>query len=113
VRHACASRTGAVPAALSVPERIAAAVPADCRQEGLGAMLVFETILALLFAATILSMVAPRANVPYPTLLALAGPLVTLVPGTPGLDLPPGARLAEAERAAEPLVATTGGRLDH
>ena len=34
-------------------------------------MLVFETILGLLFAATMLSIVARRVNIPYPTLLAL------------------------------------------
>ena len=52
-------------------------------------MLVFETILGLLFAATMLSIVARRVNIPYPTLLALAGALVTLIPGAPRLDLPP------------------------
>jgi CPA1 family monovalent cation:H+ antiporter len=52
-------------------------------------MLVFETILGLLFAAAILSVVARRVRVPYPTLLALAGALVALIPGSPGLDPPP------------------------
>jgi len=57
-------------------------------------MLVFETILALLFGATILSVVARRANIPYPTLLALGGALLALLPGTPKLDLPPDLILA-------------------
>jgi len=52
-------------------------------------MVVFETILALLLGATVLSTIARRVNVPYPTLLALGGALVALVPGAPRLDLPP------------------------
>ena len=52
-------------------------------------MLVFETILALLLGATILSTIARRVGVPYPTLLALGGALVAFVPGAPRLDLPP------------------------
>ena len=52
-------------------------------------MPVFETILGLLLGATILSMVAQRANVPYPTLLALGGAAVAFMPGAPRLDLPP------------------------
>jgi monovalent cation/hydrogen antiporter len=51
-------------------------------------MLVFETILGLLLGATILSIVAQRLNVPYPTLLALGGALVAFVPEAPRLDLP-------------------------
>jgi CPA1 family monovalent cation:H+ antiporter len=52
-------------------------------------MLLFETILVLLLGATILSVLARRANIPYPTLLALGGALVAFVPGAPRLDLPP------------------------
>jgi len=52
-------------------------------------MLVFETLLALLLGATVLSTVARRVNVPYPTLLALGGALVAFLPGAPRLDLPP------------------------
>ena len=51
-------------------------------------MLVFETILGLLLGATILSMVARRLNVPYPTLLALGGASVAFLPDAPRLDLP-------------------------
>jgi CPA1 family monovalent cation:H+ antiporter len=57
-------------------------------------MLVFETVLALLFGATILSVVARRANIPYPTLLALGGSLLAFLPGAPRLDLPPDLILA-------------------
>jgi Na+/H+ antiporter len=52
-------------------------------------MLIFETILALLLGATILSAVAKRLNIPYPTLLALGGVAVAFLPGAPRLDLPP------------------------
>lgn len=52
-------------------------------------MLTFETVLALLVAATLLSVIARRIGIPYPTLLALGGVAIALVPGTPRLDLPP------------------------
>jgi NhaP-type Na+/H+ or K+/H+ antiporter len=52
-------------------------------------LLIFETILALLLGATVLSLAARRANIPYPTLLALGGAAVALVSGVPRLDLPP------------------------
>lgn len=52
-------------------------------------MLIFETILVLLIGATILSAIARRANIPYPTLLALGGAVVALIPGVPPLALPP------------------------
>lgn len=52
-------------------------------------MLIFETILILLFGATLLSIAARRLNVPYPTLLALGGAVLVFVPGAPELELPP------------------------
>lgn len=52
-------------------------------------MLVFETILVLLFGATLLSAFARRANLPYPALLALGGAALIFVPGAPRLDLAP------------------------
>lgn len=57
-------------------------------------MLLFETILGLLLAATILSMLARRARIPYPTLLALGGASIAFLPGLPRLDLPPDLILA-------------------
>lgn len=57
-------------------------------------MPIFETILVLLLGAAILSMVARWLNVPYPTLLALGGIVVALIPGTPTLALPPDLILA-------------------
>lgn len=57
-------------------------------------MLVFETLLLILLGATILSGFAKRLNIPYPTLLALGGALVALVPGAPELNLPPDLILA-------------------
>jgi CPA1 family monovalent cation:H+ antiporter len=43
----------------------------------------------LLLGATVLSVIAKRAGLPYPTLLALGGASVALIPGAPRLDLPP------------------------
>lgn len=57
-------------------------------------MILFETILLLLLGAALLSLLAGRLGVPYPTLLALGGVVVALVPGTPRLDLPPDLILA-------------------
>ncbi|AJO78651.1 MULTISPECIES: cation:proton antiporter [Pseudomonas] len=57
-------------------------------------MFIFEAILVLLFCAALLSMLARRLNVAYPTLLALGGIGVALIPGTPRLDLPPDLILA-------------------
>jgi len=52
-------------------------------------MVLFEWILALLLGATLLSALARRIGAPYPTLLALGGAAVALVPGSPRLDLEP------------------------
>lgn len=52
-------------------------------------MLIFETVLALLLGASVLSAIAKRMGIPYPTLLALTGALVAFIPGAPRLDLPP------------------------
>lgn len=52
-------------------------------------MLTFETILVLLVGATVLSAVARRVNIPYPTLLALGGAALAFLPGAPRLDLDP------------------------
>lgn len=52
-------------------------------------MPIFEMILGLLLGASLLSMLAQRINVPYPTLLAVGGALVAFLPGMPRLDLTP------------------------
>ncbi|WP_028967928.1 cation:proton antiporter [Sphingomonas phyllosphaerae] len=57
-------------------------------------MIIFETILLLLLGAALLSILAGRIGVPYPTLLALGGVVLALVPGTPQLGLPPDLILA-------------------
>jgi CPA1 family monovalent cation:H+ antiporter len=57
-------------------------------------MQVFETILLLLLGATVLSILARRLSIPYPTLLAGGGALLAFMPGAPRLDLPPGLILA-------------------
>ena len=57
-------------------------------------MLMFETILALLLGASVLAGFARRLSVPYPSLLALGGVLIALLPGGPRLELPPDLILA-------------------
>jgi NhaP-type Na+/H+ or K+/H+ antiporter len=57
-------------------------------------MLTFETILALLLGATVLAGFARRLSIPYPSLLALGGVLIALLPGSPRLELPPDLILA-------------------
>lgn len=54
----------------------------------------FETIIGLLFAAALLSLLARRIGAPYPALLALGGAVAAFVPGTPTLQLPPELALA-------------------
>jgi monovalent cation/hydrogen antiporter len=57
-------------------------------------MAVFEFLLAILLGATFLSLVAQRIGVPYPTLLAVGGAGVALVPGLPLIEIPPDLILA-------------------
>ncbi|MDB5413418.1 MAG: sodium:proton antiporter [Rubritepida sp.] len=57
-------------------------------------MAIFEMVLALLLGAALLSMVARSLAVPYPTLLALGGMALALVPGLPHIALPPDLILA-------------------
>jgi monovalent cation/hydrogen antiporter len=52
-------------------------------------LLILETVLALLLGATVLSTIAVRVGIPYPTLLALGGSAAAFIPGAPRLDLPP------------------------
>ncbi|WP_367277035.1 cation:proton antiporter [Bradyrhizobium sp.] len=52
-------------------------------------MYAFEAILALLLVATILSSIARRVGVPYPTLLAVGGAGLAFVPEVPRFQLPP------------------------
>lgn len=57
-------------------------------------MHVFEIIIALLLAGAGLTALAQRIGTPYPALVALAGALLALVPGTPTLVLDPELALA-------------------
>jgi CPA1 family monovalent cation:H+ antiporter len=52
-------------------------------------MAVFELVVGLLFVGAALSSLAQRVNVPYPALLALAGAVLALLPGTPMVTLDP------------------------
>jgi monovalent cation/hydrogen antiporter len=56
-------------------------------------MFIFELVIALLLVGTILSLWARRLGIPYPALLALAGAILTLIPGVPIVTLDPGLAL--------------------
>ncbi len=51
------------------------------------AMTFFESLVALLLMAVVLLQVARRTPIPYPTMLATAGVIVALVPGSPAIAL--------------------------
>lgn len=57
-------------------------------------MQAFETILVLLLGAALVSSLARRLHIPYPTVLAVGGALVALLPHGPSLDFPPSLILA-------------------
>src|SRR5215470_7925512 len=57
-------------------------------------MALFESTLALLLGAVILTGVARRVGVPYPSLLALAGAALAFVPARPELEIEPDLALA-------------------
>lgn len=54
----------------------------------------FESLLLLMLCAVILLQVARRLHVPYPSMLAMAGVLIALIPGTPSLSFDPHIALA-------------------
>jgi CPA1 family monovalent cation:H+ antiporter len=57
-------------------------------------MLLFEWVLALLFAAVVLTMLAERLSVPYPSLLAIAGAALAFLPFAPDIRIAPDLALA-------------------
>ena len=57
-------------------------------------MTFFESLLALLFAAILLLQVSRRLSLPYPAMLAAAGVVLALIPGTPEIKLDPQTALA-------------------
>jgi monovalent cation/hydrogen antiporter len=57
-------------------------------------MLVFEIVIALLLSGAALSALARRIGAPYPALVALAGAVLAVLPGTPILLLDPQLALA-------------------
>ncbi|MFT3711789.1 MAG: sodium:proton antiporter [Archangium sp.] len=63
-------------------------------------MLLFELVVGLLFVGAILALWADKRGVPYPSLLALVGALIALIPGTPNVTL-------DAELALALFVAPT------
>jgi Na+/H+ antiporter len=54
----------------------------------------FESLLVLLLVAIVLLQISRRLSVPYPSMLALAGAAVALVPGMPYISLDPHTALA-------------------
>src|SRR4051795_986328 len=66
------------------------------RSEGAGIpdLLAFEWIIGLLLGAVLLSALARRLKVPYPTFLAIGGMLLAFVPGAPSWTLEPELALA-------------------
>jgi CPA1 family monovalent cation:H+ antiporter len=54
----------------------------------------FESLLVLVGIAVLLLQVSRRLTIPYPTMLAAAGVVLALVPGTPRIDLDPHTVLA-------------------
>ncbi len=57
-------------------------------------MAFFETLLMLLFAAILLLQVTRRFGVPYPTMLAVAGVVIALLPWAPHIVIQPELALA-------------------
>jgi monovalent cation/hydrogen antiporter len=57
-------------------------------------MTFFESLLVLLLAAIVLLQASRRLSLPYPSMLALAGAAVALVPGAPQLPIDPDTALA-------------------
>src|ERR1700761_1408345 len=57
-------------------------------------MTFFESLLVLLLAAILLLQVSRRLSLPYPSMLALAGAAVALIPGAPRLPIDPDTALA-------------------
>jgi len=82
-------------------------------------MALFESTLALLLGAVILTGVARRVGVPYPSLLAIAGAALAFVPAGPELEIEPDLALALFvtpscwTRRSTPRPATCGGTSSH
>jgi CPA1 family monovalent cation:H+ antiporter len=57
-------------------------------------MAFFELLLVLLLASIVLTQVSRRFALPYPAMLAAAGVVVALIPGTPSLPIEPDVALA-------------------
>jgi hypothetical protein len=71
-------------------------------------MLMFEWILLLLFVAVVLTNLAQRLAVPYPSLLAIAGAGLAFLPFAPQIRIEP--ELVLALFAAPALLASTARR---
>src|SRR6266851_765022 len=77
--------------------RFGARLPATDRQDpptGTPGLTTFEWLIALLLGAVLLSALARRIKVPYPTFLAIGGMLLAFVPSGPSWTLEPDLALA-------------------
>src|SRR5438445_8208158 len=68
--------------------------PRQRRRAGGWLLITFEWIIGLLLGAVLLSALARRLQVPYPTFLALGGMLLAFVPSGPSWTLEPDLALA-------------------
>lgn len=57
-------------------------------------MVIFELVIGMLLLGVVLSLIAERLDVPYPSLLALGGAVIAMVPRAPELTLDPDLALA-------------------
>ncbi len=57
-------------------------------------MTFFESLLILMLAAIVLLQISRRLSLPYPALLAAAGVVVALIPGSPSIEIEPQTYLA-------------------
>ncbi len=64
------------------------------RRQGPPGLTTFEWLIALLLGAVLLSALARRIKVPYPTFLAIGGMLLAFVPSGPSWTLEPDLALA-------------------
>jgi hypothetical protein len=83
----------------------------DCQsgRQGFKGLITFEWIIGLLLGAVLLSALARRIKVPYPTFLAIGGMLLAFVPSGPSWTLEPELALALALFVAPVLLSRWRG----
>jgi hypothetical protein len=81
-------------AAARLSRRAAQIVQSAELRHSWSSMHVFEVVTALLLGGALLALLARQIGTPYPALIALAGAVLAMVPGTPTLVLDPDLALA-------------------